>query len=87
MSVARETLGPNVIVQGNVDPMLLFAPENVIIEAVQKNLLQAGSRGHILNVGHGVPQGTPEHKVALFCEQARQSGNLFARQRQLVGSK
>ncbi|MEW5314040.1 MAG: hypothetical protein WDW38_005567 [Sanguina aurantia] len=87
MAVARDTLGPNVIVQGNVDPMLLFAPENVIVEAVQRNLIQAGSRGHILNVGHGVPQGTPEQNVALFCEQARQSGKLFARQRELVGSK
>jgi hypothetical protein len=33
----------------------------------------------VLNVGHGVPQGAPERGVALFCETARASGELFAR--------
>lgn len=33
MRIARQTLGPGVKVQGNVDPMVLFAPEEVSIEA------------------------------------------------------
>ena len=37
---------------------------------------EGGPSKHILNVGHGVPQGTPVENVALFCEIARQSGNL-----------
>ncbi len=41
-----------------------------------KVLQQAGPRGHILNVGHGVVQGTPEENVALFCDLARRSGTL-----------
>lgn len=77
MAAARETLGPQVKVQGNVDPMVLFAPKERITEAVNRCLLAAGPRGHILNVGHGVPQGTPEENVAHFCELARQSGELF----------
>ena len=39
-------------------------------------LQEGGPSKHILNVGHGVPQGTPVENVALFCEIARQSGNL-----------
>jgi hypothetical protein len=49
-------------------------------------LLAAGPQGHILNVGHGVVQGTPEENVGLFCELARQSGALFAaNKKELVG--
>ena len=39
-------------------------------------LQQGGPSRHILNVGHGVPQGTPVENVALFCDIARQSGGL-----------
>eukprot|EP00195_Chlamydomonas_chlamydogama_P017755 CAMPEP_0202891778 /NCGR_PEP_ID=MMETSP1392-20130828/1753_1 /ASSEMBLY_ACC=CAM_ASM_000868 /TAXON_ID=225041 /ORGANISM="Chlamydomonas chlamydogama, Strain SAG 11-48b" /LENGTH=405 /DNA_ID=CAMNT_0049575631 /DNA_START=94 /DNA_END=1311 /DNA_ORIENTATION=+ len=81
MAVARQTLGQGVKVQGNVDPMILFGPEKAIVEATNKVLLQAGPRGHILNVGHGVVQGTPEANVGLFCELARQSGQLFKQHR------
>lgn len=53
---ARNTLGHNVKVQGNVDPMILFGNEKAIIEATNRVLLKAGPKGHILNVGHGVVQ-------------------------------
>lgn len=43
-----------------------------------KVLHQAGPKEHILNVGHGVAQGTPEENVALFCELARQSADIHA---------
>jgi uroporphyrinogen decarboxylase len=89
MKVARDSLGWQHKVQGNVDPMILFAPEEQIRAAVNKCLLQAGPKGHILNVGHGVVQGTPEENVGLFCELARQSGSLFAgskaQEKELVG--
>lgn len=62
--------------------MILFAPPEVIEAETNKVLLQAGPRGHILNVGHGVVQGTPEENVALFCDLARRSGALFAAHKQ-----
>ena len=34
---------------------------------------EAGPGRHILNVGHGVIQGTPEASVGLFCDLARES--------------
>jgi uroporphyrinogen decarboxylase len=76
---ARRELGASTMVQGNVDPMLLFAPEEKLVAETERCLLEAGPRGHILNVGHGVPQGCPERGVAAFCETARASGELFAR--------
>lgn len=82
MAVARQTLGHDTRVQGNVDPMVLFGPDKAIEAAVHRCLSQAGPRGHILNVGHGVVQGTPEASVALFCDLARKSGTFHAQQRQ-----
>jgi uroporphyrinogen decarboxylase len=80
MAAARRELGGGtMVVQGNVDPMLLFAPEDKLVAETEACLLAAGPRGHILNVGHGVPQGAPERGVAAFCEAARASGELFAR--------
>lgn len=73
MASARKILGSR-RVQGNTDPMVLFAPESQIRETVGQCLADAGSSGHILNVGHGVAQGTPEENVGLFCQIARESG-------------
>ena len=85
MTTARETLGP-VKVQGNVDPMVLFAPEQEIRSVVQRCLQDAGKTGHILNVGHGVAQGTPEENVGLFCQLARESGSPQRSSNELVAA-
>lgn len=51
-------------VQGNLDPVLLFAPQDKIRAEVKKILDQAAGRpGHIFNLGHGVLPGTPEENV------------------------
>lgn len=84
MKDARATLGHGVKVQGNVDPMVLFGPEEAIKAEVERCLRAAGPRGHILNVGHGVVQGTPEASVALFCELARQSASVHAQAKEHV---
>lgn len=68
----RKRFGPKRVLQGNVDPQVLFGPETAIRAAVSDCIAAAG-RHHILNVGHGVAQGTPEANVALFCDLARAS--------------
>jgi uroporphyrinogen decarboxylase len=83
MASARRTLGGDVRVQGNVDPLLLFAPEQQIRDTVRQCIADAGKTGHILNVGHGVAQGTPEENVGLFCQLAHESG---AHQKELVAA-
>lgn len=52
-------LGPDTSVQGNIDPALLQAPWPVLEAHVRDVLARgAGARGHIVNLGHGVPPET-----------------------------
>jgi len=76
MKDARRILGSHRVIQGNIDPMYLFASEERIREEVSNNVAEAGKGNHILNVGHGVIQGTPEQSVAVFCDAAR--GSTYA---------
>lgn len=71
---ARAILGDRTI-QGNVDPMVLFGTEEEIVKAVSTCIEEGGTKGHILNVGNGVIQGTPEDSVKTFCTVAHQSSN------------
>jgi len=54
-------------VQGNLDPVVLYAGQPYIRSRVKKILDQAGGRpGHIFNLGHGLLPDTPfENVVAL----------------------
>jgi hypothetical protein len=61
---------------------VLSLSQEVIEAEVRRVLLEAGPQGHILNVGHGVVQGTPEENVGYFCELARQSGKIHQEQQQ-----
>jgi len=70
MAVARQRLGPGVRVSGNVDPLVLLGPESKIRAAVRDCVTKAGP-GHVLNLGHGVIQETPEDAVAAFVDEAK----------------
>jgi len=71
MADARRRLGPNLSVQGNVDPAVLFASQDAIEKAVKECIEAAGPRGHVLNLGHGVSVGTPEENVAFMFDLAK----------------
>jgi uroporphyrinogen decarboxylase len=60
-------LGHSVGVQGNLDPIVLYADQAYIRSRVQRILNQAGGTpGHIFNLGHGLLPDTPyENVVAL----------------------
>ncbi len=61
-------LGADVAVQGNLDPVALFAPAEEIRRRVKQTLARAAGRpGHIFNLGHGVLPNTPvEHVRAMI---------------------
>ncbi|MFA5316702.1 MAG: uroporphyrinogen decarboxylase [Dehalococcoidales bacterium] len=61
LDAAVAQLGPNVTVQGNLEPYVLLQPREQI-EARARQILDKGkgARGHIFNLGHGVP---PEASV------------------------
>ncbi len=62
---ARDILGADVAVQGNLDPTVLYAPKAHIEGEVQRILDEnAGRPGHIFNLGHGIlPTVAPENAV------------------------
>jgi len=64
---AWRRLGDDVAIQGNLDPVALFAPLPELERHVADILSQAGGRaGHIFNLGHGIlPQTPVEHVAAL----------------------
>ena len=59
-------------VQGNVDPVVLFGDDAAIEKAVKDVLSKAGTRGHVLNLGHGVLVGTPEAGVAKMFDLSKE---------------
>ncbi|MEO1655215.1 MAG: uroporphyrinogen decarboxylase [Bacteroidota bacterium] len=63
---ARRNFGDKVL-QGNLDPCLLYAGEEKIIQESQKMMQSFGSQ-HIVNLGHGVYPDTDPEKVKLFIE-------------------
>src|SRR5579871_1204453 len=57
-------VGHNHAVQGNLDPITLFAPLEILEQRVHEILKSANGRpGHIFNLGHGIVPGTPVENV------------------------
>ncbi len=67
LGAAWATVGHDIAVQGNLDPVALFASPGEITRRVADILKQAGGRpGHIFNLGHGVLPETPvDHVIAM----------------------
>ncbi len=66
-------VGHSRAVQGNLDPITLFAPLEVLEARVKEILRAAGGRpGHIFNVGHGIVPGTPVENVQAVARMVRE---------------
>ncbi len=67
MGVARARVGDKVALQGNMDPVALYARPEVISEKVKTILGKYGSgSGHVFNLGHGIlPDMNPDHVKAM----------------------
>ncbi|MDT3698400.1 MAG: uroporphyrinogen decarboxylase [Thermincola sp.] len=67
LDTAWSRIGYDKAIQGNLDPLTLFAPPQLIEEKVKRILDMAANRpGHIFNLGHGINKETPvEHAIAL----------------------
>ncbi|MCX7098487.1 MAG: uroporphyrinogen decarboxylase [Methylococcales bacterium] len=64
---ARARVGDKVALQGNMDPVALYAKPEVIVEKVKTILHKYGNGpGHVFNLGHGIlPDINPEHVKAM----------------------
>jgi len=67
---ARRRVGDRVALQGNFDPMALFAtPEAVAKEAIRiLDGFGESNTGHVFNLGHGINQHTPPDNVTVLID-------------------
>jgi uroporphyrinogen decarboxylase len=67
ISKARARVGDKVALQGNLDPVTLYANPEAIVSKVQSILHGYGQgSGHVFNLGHGIlPDINPEHVKAM----------------------
>jgi uroporphyrinogen decarboxylase len=71
-----QTIGHDRAVQGNLDPVALFAPIPEMKKRIHDVLCRVEDRpGHIFNVGHGILQHTPEENVKAAVEIVHEYGN------------
>jgi uroporphyrinogen decarboxylase len=69
---AREIAGGRTALQGNLDPLTLFAPERAVRESARRVLDAFGPQpGHIFNLGHGILPKTPIESVAALVDEVR----------------
>jgi uroporphyrinogen decarboxylase len=62
-------VGPNMAIQGNMDPIALFLPADKLAARIRSVLGEArGARGHIFNLGHGIIPETSPEKAKLAVE-------------------
>ncbi len=73
---AWDRIGHDRAIQGNLDPVLLFAPIPVIREQVMDVMKRANGRpGHIFNLGHGILQHTPVDHVKAVVDMVHEYSN------------
>ena len=70
LAEAKRRVGHKVALQGNLDPLTLFAPPPVIESEAKRVLAEfahdKNANGHVFNLGHGISQFTnPDHVEAL----------------------
>lgn len=65
LGAVRQELGPKLALQGNLDPGLLLADPEAVRRGAREVLDQLpDGRGHVFNLGHGVPPGASPELVA-----------------------
>ncbi|HEX8991561.1 MAG TPA: uroporphyrinogen decarboxylase [Anaerolineales bacterium] len=69
--------GPDVAIQGNLDPAALFAPLPQLRRRVEDVLRRANGRpGHIFNLGHGILQNTPVDHVKAVVDMVHEYSSV-----------
>jgi len=75
---ARRRVGGKVALQGNLDPVALYASPESIRSEVKKILADFGQgSGHVFNLGHGVHPGIPPEHVGAMVEAVHEFSPVF----------
>ncbi|MCG8325648.1 MAG: uroporphyrinogen decarboxylase [Thiotrichales bacterium] len=74
----RRRVGDRVALQGNLEPAVLYAADDVIENEVERILADFGpGNGHVFNLGHGIhPQVDPD-KVAVLVNAVHEKSRQF----------
>lgn len=75
---AYHRVGDKVALQGNMDPAVLYAKPEVIVEEVDSILRNYGYHtGHIFNLGHGIHPDVPPENVKVFVDAVHQLSKKY----------
>lgn len=75
LAEAKRRVGARVAVQGNLDPALLTASDDVLVTEIQKCLsVYQGESGYVFNLGHGITPDIDPEKVKLMVEVVKNYG-------------
>ncbi len=89
LDVAWDRIGPGRGIQGNLDPLTLFAPREIVEREAAAVLQRAAGRpGHVFNLGHGVHPQTPVEvlqRLVEFVHEYRSTGSLIAASESVAG--
>jgi uroporphyrinogen decarboxylase len=85
LGAARRRVGERCALQGNLDPMALFAPEEALRREVDAVLDAYGTLcdsagrwgGHVFNLGHGISQFTPPDNVAVLVDHVHAASRRY----------
>jgi uroporphyrinogen decarboxylase len=69
---SRNEVGPHKVLQGNMDPALLYASYDDIRSETKKMLSSFGGHQHIANLGHGVYPDIDKDKVKCFIDTVKE---------------
>jgi len=73
LSRAVDRLGPDAVLQGNLDPAALFSPRPELDSAVRTVLAEAaGARAHIFDLGDGIHRTTRPDRVAFLVDRVHE---------------
>lgn len=70
----RKSLSPRIALQGNLDPDVLYAPQEVVRKEVRQLLKRMdGDPGYVFNLGHGILPDIPLDNVKVLVETVLES--------------
>jgi len=81
IGTARALVGDRVALQGNMDPMMLFAsPERIRTEVASILSGFGHGTGHVFNLGHGITPGVNPDHVTAFVDAVAEFSPQYHRQ-------
>ncbi len=76
LDLARQRVGGKVALQGNMDPAVLYASADRVVEEARRLVREFGPYpGHIFNLGHGISPDIDPGKVAVLVDAVHQVGH------------